>query len=102
MPKKVIGKELTQDDIRAYMFALQRDHNVMDIDVDVRLEANGWIAVMASCWDYQASPAREYRTTTTYITHRGPHFDTAICQHLMALWHIVDRESKGLPRLIGL
>lgn len=101
MPKKVIGQELTQDDIRWAMEALVRDHNVHDVQVLMHYEANGWIAVSTECWDYNHTPARRHFTHTTYITQRGPHLDTCIARHLMSLWHVVDRVRADLPPLLG-
>lgn len=101
MPKKIIGRQMTQEDITEAFRVLAEELSVHDITLDVFYTPNGWISVQARCWDYARTPAVEYKTHSTYITQRGPHFDTVLWQHLTALYHIVDRERAGLPRRIG-
>ena len=102
MPKKVIGQELTQEDLMFYRDRLSKDLSVLDITVEVMGTSNGWWAVQARCIRANGLHPRLYKTHTTYITKRGPHLVTVMCKHLDALYHIVDRADAGLPPPIGL
>lgn len=101
MPKKVIGREMTQEDVEDAMRRLKSDHGVLDISLNLAYSHNRWIAVQAECWDYEHMPPIPYRTQTTYITLKGPHMVTTIWRHFNALWHIVDNARSGGPRPAG-
>lgn len=101
MPKKVIGVELTQEDLTYFRDRLTKDLGVVDITVEVMGTPNQWWGVRAKCWRYTAGEGKLYQTQISYITRKGPHFVTVIGRHLTSLYHIVDREDAGLPALIG-
>jgi hypothetical protein len=100
VPKKVIGKELTQEDYKDLVRRLERDLGVSHISVFVSGALNGWLEVYAVCWRVRGEKVSQYHTHATFITDRGPHMLTVMCRHLSALYHVVDRKDAGLPPLI--
>lgn len=101
MPRKVIGREMEQEDLERAMRQLEFDHGVLDICVTITRQRNGWLQVQTTCWDYNHTPATEYRTSVASITQRGPHLVTVLWKSVTALYHIVDRARAGLPRPPG-
>lgn len=101
MPKKVIGVELTQEDYHLFCKRIADDLKALDVTCAVHLEANGWLAVNASCGLVVDGQYVCYQTHVTYITQRGPHLVTVMCRHMSSLYMIVDRAQAGLPPPLG-
>lgn len=101
MPKKVIGVELTQEDYELFCKRIRDDLKALDVTCIIHLEANGWLAVNASCSLQGDIDLTHYSTHVTYITPRGPHLVTVMCRHMSSLYQIVDRVQAGLPPPLG-
>lgn len=98
MPRRTIGREFDQEDIRLIMARMKTDLGLLDISVSIALMSNNWLMIQVFAWDYNRTPAKEYKTHTTCVTMRGPHLDSTIYQHLMGLYHMVDREFEDRRR----
>lgn len=102
MAKTRDSSPIDQNNVLDAFWALEMDHSAQSIDLVTTCTENKWLKVYAQCLVEVNGDLRMLSTAPTYVTPRGPELLRVQWTHLTGLWHIVEREKSGLPRLIGL
>jgi len=101
MPRKVIGKEMTQEDLTAMRQRIETDFKAEMVTVSLIAATREWWCVESTCYTTVGGDRKWHATSQQYITPRGPHLVTVMWKSLMQLYTKLDREEAGLPPLIG-